>query len=157
MLINIIISTQDISRHMKTLQIAVAILATAVGSSPAYGCPFAKTTNEQNLPDDEIHHRSRSLRRRLSDTPEAKGKLKSIIDNRTKEQQKYRSSQQNERSIGGGGSVSILFVKIFSRHLCLSIHSSSTPTPIIHINIYTAFTNYRKRRSNPTIFTYIRS
>lgn len=96
---------------MKTLQIAVVILASAVGSSPAYGCPFAKTNNEQtNLPDDE----RRSLRRRLSDTPEAKGKLKSIIDNRTKEQQKYRSSQQNERSIGGDGqAVSILLDKSY--------------------------------------------
>ena len=105
---------------MKTLQIAVVILAT-VGSRSAYGCPFAsKANNEQNLPDDENR---RSLRRRLSDTPEAKGKLKSIIDNRTKEQQKYRSnSQQNERSIGGSGgqAVSIL-LDIFPDILCLSV------------------------------------
>lgn len=94
---------------MKTLQIAVVILASAVGSSPAYGCPFAKTNNEQTNNND-----GGSLRRRLSDTPEAKGKLKSIIDNRTKEQQKYRSSQQNERSIGGDGqAVSILLDKSY--------------------------------------------
>jgi len=113
---------------MKTLQIAVVILAT-VGSRSAYGCPFAKTNNNQPLPDDE----RRSLRRRLSDTPEAKGKLKSIIDNRTKEQQKYRSnSQQNERSMGGNGgqavSISIYNHRYFPRHIHMSIiYSSSTP------------------------------
>jgi len=97
---------------MKTLQIVVVILAT-IGSSPVRGCPFAKTNNNQPLPDDEIHRRS--LRRRLSDTPEAKGKLKSIIDNRTKEQQKYRSnSQQNERSIGGSGGQAVSILLLFS-------------------------------------------
>ena len=88
---------------MKTLQISVAILTT-FGTGD--GCPFAKTTNDQSL--------RRSLRRRLSDTPEAKGKLKAIIDNRTKEQQKYRSIQQNERSIGGGDGQAVSILLLFS-------------------------------------------
>ena len=156
--INIAIqSKQDISRPMKTLQIAVVILAT-VGSRSAFGCPFAKTNNEQNLPDDDnnnIHRRS--LRRRLSDTLEAKGKLKSIIDNRTKEQQKYRSNkQQNERSIGGSGGQAVSTIynhRYFPRHMSI-IHSSSTP---YSSHTYIAFTNYRRRRSNSTILTCIRS
>ena len=64
-------------------------------------CPFAATTPDQNqeLPDDPLHQQQMHLRRRLSDTTEKKDKVKAIIDNRTKEQQRYK--QKQHRSLDG--------------------------------------------------------
>ena len=78
---------------MKSSKRALLFCILGTTASLASCCPFAKNnggdaSNSPSLPDDEIHRRS--LRRRLSDTPESQDKVKAIIDNRAKEQQRLR-------------------------------------------------------------------
>ena len=104
---------------MKASKHAVHYLTLLYLSIPtANPCPFATRNDlggdggvqQEIIPNDEIHRRS--LRRRLSDTPEARAKVQDIIDNRTRERERQEQAAGRRRSGGdgdGGSSVSDIY------------------------------------------------
>ena len=91
----------------------------------ASSCPFARSAAPADAiapPDDEIH-RSRSLRRRLSDTPEARERVRAIIDDRAEENQRGN----NGGAVIGGASVSNYYRLRGYIYMIEYILSSHTP------------------------------
>ena len=95
------------SKHALLLALVATPAALLVSS-----CPFANNNNDGTTgssvgssPEDEIHRTHRSLRRRLSDTPEKREQVKRIIENRSREQERIRRSHVASGGGGDGGEL----------------------------------------------------